>query len=57
VGGLLTGDRESFVYLNESILRFPSQPQLAAELREAGFSAISWSDLTGGIVALHTAVK
>lgn len=57
IGGLLTGDRESFVYLNDSIRRFPTQPQLAAELRAAGFSAISWRDLSGGIVALHTAVK
>jgi len=57
IGGALTGDRDSFVYLNDSIRRFPTQPQLAAELRAAGFSAISWKDLTGGIVALHTAVK
>jgi len=58
IGGLLTkGDRESFVYLNDSIRRFPTQPQLAAELRAAGFSAIDWTDLTGGVVALHTAVK
>jgi len=57
IGGVLTGERESFVYLNDSIRRFPTQPQLAAELREAGFSAITWKDLTGGIVALHTAVK
>jgi demethylmenaquinone methyltransferase/2-methoxy-6-polyprenyl-1,4-benzoquinol methylase len=57
IGGVLTGDRAGFVYLNDSIRQFPSQPQLAAELREAGFSAIAWKDLTGGIVALHTAVK
>lgn len=57
IGGLLTGERDGFVYLNDSIRRFPSQPELAAELREAGFSAISWRNLTGGIVALHTAVK
>jgi demethylmenaquinone methyltransferase/2-methoxy-6-polyprenyl-1,4-benzoquinol methylase len=57
IGGLLTRDRESFVYLNDSIRRFPTQPELAAELRAAGFSAITWRDLTGGIVALHTAVK
>jgi demethylmenaquinone methyltransferase/2-methoxy-6-polyprenyl-1,4-benzoquinol methylase len=57
IGGILTGDREGFVYLNDSIRQFPSQPELAAELRAAGFSAISWKDLTGGIVALHTAVK
>ncbi len=31
--------------------------QLAAELRGAGFTTITWKDLTGGIVALHTAVK
>ncbi len=57
LGGVLTGEREGFVYLNDSIRRFPTQPQLAAELREAGFSAISWKDLSGGIVALHTSVK
>lgn len=51
------GDRESFQYLNDSILRFPDQPGLAAELRAAGFAAIDWTNLTGGVVALHTAVK
>lgn len=57
IGGILTGDRESFVYLNRSIRRFPAQAELAAELRAAGFSAITWRDLTGGVVALHTAIK
>ncbi len=57
IGGMLTRDRASFVYLNESIRLFPRQPALAAELRAAGFTAVSWTDLTGGIVALHVAVK
>ena len=57
IGGALSGDRESFVYLNDSILQFPTQTQLAAELRHAGFAAISWKSLSGGIVAIHTAVK
>ncbi len=57
IGALLTGDKPSFVYLNDSIRRFPTQPELAAELKEAGFSAVEWKNLTGGIVALHTAVK
>ncbi len=57
IGGVLTGDRAGFVYLNDSIRQFPRQEELAAELRAAGFSAISWQNLTGGIVALHTAVK
>lgn len=57
IGGVLTGDRAGFVYLNDSIRQFPAQAELAAELRAAGFSAISWKNLTGGVVALHTAVK
>jgi demethylmenaquinone methyltransferase/2-methoxy-6-polyprenyl-1,4-benzoquinol methylase len=58
LGSLLSrGDRASFQYLNDSIRRFPDQPALAAELRAAGFSGIDWRNLTGGIVAVHTAVK
>ena len=57
IGGLLTRDRASFVYLNDSIRAFPRQGALAAELRAAGFAAIAWEDRTGGIVAIHTAVK
>ncbi len=57
IGGVLTGDRGSFVYLNDSIRSFPNQSTLAAELRSAGFTAISWENHTGGIVAIHTAVK
>lgn len=56
LGSLLSGgDRESFQYLNDSILRFPNQQSLAAELRAAGFSAIDWHNLTFGIVAVHVA--
>lgn len=57
IGGALTGDRAGFDYLNKSIRRFPAQPELAAELRSAGFSVISWKNLTMGVVAIHTAVK
>jgi len=57
IGGVLTHDRGSFQYLNDSIRRFPTQAALAAELREAGFRAVSWRNLTGGIVAIHTASK
>jgi len=57
IGALLASDRESFVYLNDSIRQFPNQAALAAELRAAGFTAISWENRTGGVVAIHTAVK
>jgi demethylmenaquinone methyltransferase/2-methoxy-6-polyprenyl-1,4-benzoquinol methylase len=57
LGGLLTGDRASFEYLNDSILRFPPQQALADELRAAGFSEVTWRNLTFGVVAVHRAVK
>jgi demethylmenaquinone methyltransferase/2-methoxy-6-polyprenyl-1,4-benzoquinol methylase len=57
LGALLTGDRASFEYLNDSILRFPAQEALAAELRAAGFSDVSWRNLTLGVVAVHRGVK
>jgi demethylmenaquinone methyltransferase/2-methoxy-6-polyprenyl-1,4-benzoquinol methylase len=57
LGGRLTGDRESFQYLNDSILRFPGQVALAGELHKAGFGEVTWRNLTFGIVAVHVAVK
>lgn len=44
-------------YLPESIRTFPDQEQLAAMLREAGFSRVEYRNLSGGIVAIHVAMK
>lgn len=58
LGSLLTrGDRASFEYLNASIRSFPDQGSLARELELAGFASAEWRNLTGGIVAIHSAVK
>ncbi len=57
IGGWISGDRGAYTYLPESIRAFPDQPALAAELAAAGFLEPAWTDLTGGIVALHTARK
>ena len=57
LGGLLTGDKPSFDYLNESILAFPRQEVLAEEMRSAGFSDVRWRNLTFGVVAVHVATK
>ena len=57
LGGRLTGDRESFQYLNDSILQFPGQVALAGELHKAGFAEVNWHNLTFGIVAVHVATK
>ncbi len=56
-GGLITGDREGFVYLSSSIKAFPNQEGLAELMREAGFADVTWKNYTGGIAAVHVAVK
>lgn len=48
---------ESYVYLAESIQEWPPQGELARRIEKAGWSGVGWKNLTGGIVALHTAVK
>jgi len=57
IGGWISGSPDAYSYLPASIRAFPDQPALAAELAAAGFEAIRWSNLTGGIVALHSAEK
>ena len=57
IGAWISGDAEAYTYLPESIRQFPDQRGLAAELEAAGFRQVGWTNLTGGIVALHTGVK
>ncbi len=54
VGGLISGSREAYTYLPDSVRKFPSAGDLAAMMRSAGFVDVSFEHLTGGIVALHT---
>lgn len=53
IGGLLTGSRDAYRYLPESIRKFPTAPQLAEDMRRAGFSNVTYQRFTGGSVALH----
>lgn len=57
IGGWISGDPGAYTYLPESIRTFPDQRRLAAELEAAGFASVDWTNLTGGIAALHTGVK
>lgn len=56
-GGLITGDREGFVYLTSSIKAFPDQQGLARLMEKAGFENVTWKNYTGGIAAVHVAKK
>jgi demethylmenaquinone methyltransferase/2-methoxy-6-polyprenyl-1,4-benzoquinol methylase len=53
IGGLISGSRDAYTYLPESVRKFPSAPRLAAMMQDAGFASVSFEYLTGGIVALH----
>lgn len=56
-GGLITGDKEGFVYLARSIRAFPDQEGLADLMKDAGFTDVNWKNYTGGIAAVHVAKK
>ncbi|MCU1589284.1 MAG: ubiquinone/menaquinone biosynthesis methyltransferase [Frankiales bacterium] len=53
----VSSDPEAYVYLAESIRAWPRQADLAGRIAAAGWTAVQWRDLTGGIVALHRATK
>lgn len=57
LGALFAGDKDSYQYLAESIRMHPSQIELQTMIEEAGFDHCTYTNLTGGIVALHTAYK
>jgi demethylmenaquinone methyltransferase/2-methoxy-6-polyprenyl-1,4-benzoquinol methylase len=57
LGGVIARDRASYLYLRDSIRGFPVQEDLAAELEAAGFSRVSWQDLTFGVVTVHVCEK
>ena len=57
MGEKVTGDRESYQYLVESIRRFPDQNRFAKLISKAGFDLVTHDNLTGGVVALHRGYK
>jgi len=53
IGGVLSGARDAYTYLPESVRKFPTAPDLADDMRRTGFTNVRYELLTGGIVALH----
>jgi demethylmenaquinone methyltransferase / 2-methoxy-6-polyprenyl-1,4-benzoquinol methylase len=51
----LSGNAEAYDYLSESIRDWPGQKALAVQIAAAGWSAVSWQNLSFGIVAVHQA--
>ncbi len=57
IGRAVTGDREAYQYLVESIRRFPKPKAFAAMMEDAGFRRVSFKLMSGGVVALHSGWK
>ena len=57
LGGLIANDEASYRYLAESIRMHPSQEELKALMKTAGFGHVDIHNLTGGVVALHVGTK
>ena len=57
LGQIITGDRDSYQYLVESIRQFPPQEKFKALIEEAGFKRVTYRNMTGGVVALHSGWK
>jgi demethylmenaquinone methyltransferase / 2-methoxy-6-polyprenyl-1,4-benzoquinol methylase len=57
MGQVVTGDRDSYQYLVESIRKFPDQETFAGMIRQAGFGQVKYRNLTMGVAALHSGWK
>lgn len=53
VGGTISGARDAYEYLPESVCNFPGAEDLAEAMRRAGFARVEFELMSGGIVALH----
>ena len=54
LGEAVTGDREAYRYLVESIRKFPKPKAFAGMIEAAGFRRVSFLQMTGGVVAMHS---
>jgi len=54
MGRAVTGDRDRYQYLVESIRKFPDQETFAGMIRAAGFGRVAYRNLSMGIAAIHS---
>lgn len=57
MGQLVAGDADSYQYLAESIRMHPDQETLKGMMELAGYDQVTYTNLTGGIVAMHRGFK
>ena len=57
IGKIVVGKSEPYEYLIESIEKFHSQEEFFKQIEKQNFTKISYRNLSGGIVAIHSAWK
>jgi demethylmenaquinone methyltransferase/2-methoxy-6-polyprenyl-1,4-benzoquinol methylase len=57
LGGWLSGRRDAYQYLHDSIRQWADPESLAGIMRDCGFEQVGYKMLTGGIAVLHVGVR
>ncbi len=57
IGRMITGDRDPYQYLVESIRKFPNKDDFAEMITAAGFQHVDYQVMTHGVVAIHSGWK
>lgn len=57
LAGIITGEKEAYSYMADSIESFPSGKSMCTLLQDCGFKKTTFHPMTLGIVTLYTALK
>lgn len=57
IGEIVTGDKDSYQYLVESIKMHPPQQELCSMMEAAGYQGVQYHNLLNGVVAIHVGSK
>lgn len=57
IGGFVSGSSGAYKYLPESVSKFPHQTELVELMEQTGFRDVKYTNLTGGIAAIHVGRK
>ncbi|HEY7897589.1 MAG TPA: ubiquinone/menaquinone biosynthesis methyltransferase [Gemmatimonadaceae bacterium] len=57
IGNAVARHHSAYNYLPKSVAHFPTEPDLAQRMRDAGFDNVRWRSYTFGVVAIHVGEK
>jgi demethylmenaquinone methyltransferase/2-methoxy-6-polyprenyl-1,4-benzoquinol methylase len=57
IGRIISGDREAYRYLHDSVMQFPDNDQFIDLMNKAGVGYVRQTKLTGGIASIYTGLK